>query len=502
MAGRAWELTTRAMLSTLTLVRANPLSGLVAEVRAGVEAALRFRYPPAGRGYGLLDWPVPGARFNYTKEAGDLWSNSAVGCCLNFVLNTFPEAELVVESRRQDGKWVPIHGHSLVNFMQAPNPFIDGLTLWNPTVISLVCDGNAYWYKARNELGELVELHYLPHFAVQPIRERGSGRLVDYYEYTLTDGNQREIFPAEDIVHLRNGLDPRNTTKGLSRLAADLREIVTDNEASTFSAAMLRNKGFTGAIIRPKEGVAKGITEEKALEYKAKYNAEFVGEGRGGVLVMSGAFEIERPPGFSPEELTLDKVRRVPESRIAGSIGIPAVVAGLAIGLETTSAKSSYRESVQQAWEGCLIPLKRQMASQLQMQLLPEFLSARSPRNIRVGWDYTNVPALQENQTDRARRAVILYKGGVGDRAECRDIADLEVRDTDKDVWFPGTDPASEAQLTSPDGGDVNNPSATAPAPDSTTGTGDESQNETVGAKSNGHRHLTESELREYAGSN
>jgi hypothetical protein len=149
---------------------------------------------------------------------------------------------------------------------------------------------------------------------------------------------------------------------------------------------------------------------------------------------------------------------------------------GLTIGLETSTAKASHKDSRAQAYESCIIPTKGLMAEQLSNQLLVEWLPgdeiARfdALERIRVGWDYTQVAALQEAQTDKVRRSVIGYKGGVFDRAEARDIAGVPVRPEDNDVWFPGTDPASNDQLTSGGGGDVNNPNPTAPNPDSTPG--------------------------------
>jgi hypothetical protein len=309
---------------------------------------------------------------------------------------------------------------------------------------------------------------------VTPYRARGSANRVDKYIYSFA--GYREEFDPEDIVHLIPAVDPRNTARGLSKLKGALREIVTDNEASVFSASMLGNRGFTGAIVRPKEGSGKPMSPQKIRELKDQYNAEFVGEGAGGVLVLSGAFEVDRPPGYTPAELTLDVVRKMPEARVAGLMGVPAVVAGLTIGLETSTAKASHKDSRAQAYESCIIPTKGLMAEQLSNQLLVEWLPgdeiARfdALERIRVGWDYTQVAALQEAQTDKVRRSVIGYKGGVFDRAEARDIAGVPVRPEDNDVWFPGTDPASNDQLTSGGGGDVNNPNPTAPNPDSTPG--------------------------------
>ena len=66
------------------------------------------------------------------------------------------------------------------------------------------------------------------------------------------------VLSKDDIIHYRDGIDPENDRFGLSGLSAVLREVFTDNEAATYSAAILRNMGVPSIIVTPKNpGVAR-----------------------------------------------------------------------------------------------------------------------------------------------------------------------------------------------------------------------------------------------------
>ena len=54
--------------------------------------------------------------------------------------------------------------------------------------------------------------------------------------------------------------------------------------------------------------------------------------GRGKPHVSTAPIRIEQF-GFSPEQMSLKDLRRLPEERISALLGIPAIVAGLGAGL-------------------------------------------------------------------------------------------------------------------------------------------------------------------------
>jgi hypothetical protein len=101
--------------------------------------------------------------------------------------------------------------------------------------------------------------------------------------------------------------------------------------------------------------------------------------------------------------MDLKTLRRVPEERISGVLGIAAVVAGLGAGLER-STFTNYGEARKAAYEESVIPEQKVVAAELLVQLLPEWADTIATTYV-VDFDVTHVRALQEAIADVWRRA-------------------------------------------------------------------------------------------------
>lgn len=376
-----------------------------------------FRFSGLGGEHRLFSGPnfglLPGTQFDYRREAGVLWENSIVLACIYWMVRTFPEATLCVRRQLGGGQFEWLYEHAVLSLIDSPNRFYDGSVLWAGTLLSLSADGNAYWYKVRSEAGRVVELWYLPHFQVEPMWKSDGSEFISGYEYRV-DG-QRYLLPLENVVHFRAGVPhPQNPRKGLSPLAAVLREVCADNEAATFSAALLRNMGVPGVIISPAKDEVH-FSPEQHEKLISLWSAKFSGDRRGEPLVAPIPLQISTP-GFSPEQLVLDRVRKIPEERITAALGISSIVIGLGAGLERATY-SNYKEAREAAYESNIIPTQRMLANQLTRHLLPEFSFGVGDR---LHFDLSEVSGFREDQDSLHRRIVGDYQGGVITRAEAR----------------------------------------------------------------------------------
>jgi len=273
-------------------------------------------------------------------------------------------------------------------------------------------DGNAYIIKVRNAQGRVIELWYVPHYQMKPAFNKAQPELfISHYEYKINS----EVFkiPTADVIHIKDGVNPENARLGFSGLASVTREILTDNECSTYTHAILKNLGVVGLTVSPKGDTV--IDEDNAAIIKAKLLAQFTGERRGEPLVVSQAVDITST-GANPEQMALDKMRSVPEQRIAAVMGIPAMVLGLASGNDqrTYSNMAEARESAYESW---IIPQYRNIAETLNNQLLPEFGNADNERLI---FDISEIRVLQEDVNAFNDRVLKQWTGGVINRAEAR----------------------------------------------------------------------------------
>ena len=186
--------------------------------------------------------------------------------------------------------------------------------------MSWIISGNVFFYKVRNKLGDVIELWYLPHHLVEPRWEPGDS-FIDYYAYSV-DGFEHKLKPS-DVIHFRNGIDPGNPRMGLSDIASALREIYTDNEASNFSALLMKNNGVGPFAISPEAQLNLDDKERKRMS--DAFQRKTGGYKRGKPFISGSPFKIIKT-GFSPDELDLSKLRHLPEETIASLTGIPAIV--------------------------------------------------------------------------------------------------------------------------------------------------------------------------------
>lgn len=349
---------------------------------------------------------VPRSNYDYAAAVGDGTRSSTVMAPLLWMMRAFPEAPPSLCREQADGQDEPITDHEMLRLLRRPNPFFSGPVLWMATLADYVVDGNAYWLKIRDKGGQVRELWWAPRWMVEPKGDEST--FISRYEYRPGGGADMIPFSVDDVVHFRFGADADDARKGYSPLKSVLREVFTDEEAANFTASLLRNMGVPGIVVSPEVGVT--INDGDAEETKKYVKAMFTGDKRGEALVMTGATKIQQF-GFSPEQLTLKELRRVPEERVSAVIGVPAIVAGLGAGLDR-STFTNYKEAREAAYEQAVIPLQRLMAEELWFQLLPDFEDPETLWSWKAGFDLSNVRALQEDRFNLARRLDLGVRGG------------------------------------------------------------------------------------------
>ena len=373
-------------------------------------------------------WPfsdAPRTRVDYRREVGSGYGSSVLMAPVHWVARTFPEAPLQVEQETPEG-FEKVLGHDLTALLRQPNPFYSGTTLWMATLSSWILSGNAYWIKVRNAQRKPIELWYVPHWMIGPKWPEDGSVFISHYEYRPRGYGER--IEMEDVIHFRHGMTPHNPRLGLSPLHAVLREVFTDDEASRFTATVLRNMGVIGIVMSPKEGGIT-VTEDDVAETKKKLMERFTGSRRGEPLVMERPTDVHQF-GFSLDKMDLSSIRNISEERVCAALGIPAAVVGFGTGLQQTKVGATMKELRRLAWEGNLIPTQRFFAEALEGSLLVDF--EESPEQFRVVFDRSEVEAMKESENELNERLATAVKGGYMQVAEAREEKGLEVTDADR----------------------------------------------------------------------
>jgi len=364
----------------------------------------------------------------YNTQAGDFdlsnlgngESNSAVTACLQVLGISFSEAVMEVCTKDENGDKQIIPNHPLTLLMRRPNPFMSGDVLQSYIINAMHVHGNAYLLKQKNNAGELIALYPLMPSMVSP--KGNEVDLITHYEYETEDETLK--IDSTEIVHFKLGLDSNNHKQGYSPLKTVLREIYGDESAGQMATALLSNMGVPSVMITPKDEF--GPSEEEAQQIAQTYQQKVSGKNKGKPLVLSGAMNVEKL-AFSPKDLDIGLLRRVPEERISAVLGVPAILAGLGAGL-ANATYSNARELREFFTENKLIPLWKMVAEELTQQiLLPNYDSSIYSY---AEYNFSEVRALQTDHNDLYTRINVGVQGGWVTVAEARNAVGLPSDET------------------------------------------------------------------------
>jgi HK97 family phage portal protein len=385
-----------------------------------------------GTGWGRLRLLLPGTRFDYEREAGDTWTNSIVAIALQWLGDRFPRPILRVSKIARSGDYVPLGRHPLVDLWSRPNPHYTRRTLEKAIGLSLKVDGNAFVWKRRNLRGQVIELWWLPHYAAAPVYPADGSAYLTAWRFQI-DGLEYDL-PPEDVIHFRDGIDPRNDRLGLSALKAQLREVCTINEESSYTATILNRCGVPGMVVMPADKEKGRFDPVQARRAAESIDDATRGDRRGSTVGMTGAVDV-KILGFSPEQLRLDRLPLSAQARIAAACGTALMSLGLP---DPGKTYSNLGEANRSSW-GTIVAIQELQAETLRWQLLPEF---DDPHGYTIEYDYSLINELQEDLSQLHARAREDWKAGGITLNEYREAIGLEPVD-DGDRFFPGTEPAA-----------------------------------------------------------
>lgn len=348
-------------------------------------------------------------RFDYAREVGDMLDCSVVMAPLMWIQRALPEATLAMRERKQGGKLEPVEEHPLLDLIRYPNPHYGDIAMWAGIVADFCIWGDAYLIKVRDTAGRVAQLWYVPQFMMEPKAGLDGTEFLSHYWYTPGTGYGRIALDPADVIHFRNGLNPRDLRRGLAPMQSVIREIFADIESSNFVASLLRNMGVPGVVISPKAGSMPSAEDVEAT--KTWFQQTFSGDGRGGTLVMGAPTDVQ-PYGFNPQQMNLSEARDVAEERVCAALGIPAAVVGFGAGLQSTKVGATMAEMRKLAWHNGVLPLGRALVDELQRSLLPDFQRAGDRKRYELFWDTDDVLALSEDEDKQTERKLKEFEAG------------------------------------------------------------------------------------------
>lgn len=395
---------------------------MLGRIYDSVRTLVGFPVGDRSRSYGW-SWYTPGSRIDWREKAGRVYDNAVVSIGIGWLSRSWSGSTLYACQVAADGSQVR-YDHPLTNAVEEPNPWYTGPDLWAATVLSLCVSGNAYWVALRRKGSPDPAFVYLRHDKVAPVSDE-AGSVVSHYEYTAPGGEIVKLNP-DGVVHFRMGLDPADVKRGLSPLAALIREVGTDNMATTYTAALLNRMGVPGMVFTPETSV--NLTNEQRDAMRAQVQSAFTQDGAGTMLVMPVPGSVEFPKA-GPKDLELGTMANLPTDRILAAVGL----SGMALNLGSTHQTfDNYATAIESAWEHGVMPLQAVAARTLQRFARRWY----GEPDLCLRYDYANVRALQPDLDRLAKRLGDLFKADVLTRADVRGQLGLEVDDVRDDVFY------------------------------------------------------------------
>ena len=286
--------------------------------------------------------------------------NSIAYSCLRLLSTSVPEPPLLVyavQGKAMDRVAVDFD-HPLQALIRQPNPLMTEYEMVELITLHLGIAGRSHWYKQRNNLGQVAALWPLrpdrvgPRYAAEasteiaslqhPLAPPGSAQhvLMGWNYWPPGVGISQLLQPGDVLTF--NLPDPSGETggmvEGLGPLQVLAREVESDNEATNYSGALLKNSAVPGIILRLKQA---GVDRATAQRVKKNFQAQFGGTKRGEPAVLDADTDFQTV-GFSLKDLEFPNLREVAESRISAAFGVPAILVGL-----TVAVKASIRATIE-----------------------------------------------------------------------------------------------------------------------------------------------------------
>lgn len=382
-------------------------------------------------------WNIqPGSAYDYASAAGDLWANGIVLAAINMKARVLSECSVVVEEKTAEG-WRRLpdtqRGVSeLLSALNEPNPYYDGLAMWWGLQMSWDVRGHAFLLKRRDNLGRVIGFYWVSHTQMEVANDKDNAdgtKLVTHYRYTPINGTPRDI-PLEDVVMVRQGIDPKDPRCGYSTLAGELRSVASDNEASTYMGALLRNAGIPGVIVMPEGDLPEAPNDVQRSAMRDFFDS-FARDKRGKPAVLPFKGRLEKP-AFSPRDMELGPFSQIPINRICVAFGFDPMVLGLP---STSKTYSNYNEAIDAAGKLTILPGARAQIRQIGRSILQDF--GFDPKRYRLGWDTSDASWLQDETNDLHQRVREDYKSGVIDLATAKREIGLEPLPGDEGTYHP-----------------------------------------------------------------
>lgn len=385
------------------------------------------------------EWPHQSLS-GYIKDGYE--GNELIYACVRKIATSAAHARMILQTASEMGEDPEeIVAGDVPYMLRSPNEDDTQLTFLDYMHTSLQVSGNAYVMKER--IGRRVVNLWT--VAPQDVGMVPGRRGVA--QWVVKRKGQEFRLPAEDVRQLKL-TSLSNEWFGMAPLATATKIANLDMSATDFSKIFFQNAGVPRGLLKLKRRMDGG--EQEANVIRAKWKARMAGLNRHEIAVLDENAEYEKL-GSGLDDLELESLRDLVESRICAAFGVPPILVGANVGLKR-STYANYEEARESFWQETLLPLYRRIGDFMTKLVAEEWeISGQE-----VGWDFSEVAALQESEQEKAEAfrtkatsAAVLINAGFERAAVLEAVGLPEIEEAPE----PEPIPEPEPQLQIIDGG-------------------------------------------------
>jgi HK97 family phage portal protein len=331
--------------------------------------------------------------------------NALVAALISVFTFTLPEPPLMAFDGEGE-KAQPLPDHPLRKLLRRPNPIMGEDELWQYTAAYAALGGNAYWVCTLDAVGRPAEKGAWPYHAGQVRPKPGGNEWVTGYEFFNGDGEWQDIdLNKYAVVHFKWPLpDPTQPWMAQPPLRSVAGSVDTIAEIDTYIYALLKNNAIPPILVKlPKD---REMDKPEKDRFRAQWQAMYGGDKRGGVAILDDGADVS-VLGLNLQQLAVDALYRVPETRIAAAFRVPPILAGLLSGLDA-STYSNYEQARKSFTQDTLVPLWRAWGAEVESAL-----GERYKIPVYLHHDLSMVASLQEDVQNKWTRVNTAFMSGL-----------------------------------------------------------------------------------------
>ena len=314
-------------------------------------------------GYDVLKKLV-GQELNATNQLDTYRKSLYVFACISKIAEKIGSIDLemyqVVNSK---GDVKEIKNHPALDLLYRCNPFQTRAEFWEITIINLKTTGSAFWYKVRNNNGQVVELWNLRPDKMTIVSD--PTLFIKEYRLVREDGTTVP-FNTEDIVHFKYP-DPLSQYMGLSPIKPAERRIQTEDYATAYQRDFFLNSARPDAVIKNQQ---LNLTAEQKEDIREGWNKRHGGVGNSSkVAILEGGLEYQ-VISVTQKEMDYIESMRFTRDDILVAFKTPKPVVAVTDDVNRANAKEAMRIFLSET----IMPEVKKLVEKINEELIgPEF---------------------------------------------------------------------------------------------------------------------------------